>query len=130
MSKYQDYYGNTITKLTAFKGYKMMEVSFEYDVTLLNLKHIAGEQIKDTNDMEEFNNLLDELVNLFAHKMIMRKLTIKRWDYMKDIFGRMNDLIGLSEEEMKSKAVEFALDYENKEELMELGIKQIEIMNS
>lgn len=130
MSKYQDYYGNTITKLAAFKGYKMMEVSFEYDVTLLNLKYIAGEQIKDTNDMEEFNNLLDELVNLFAHKMIMRKLTIKRWDYMKDIFGRMNELIGLSEEEMKSKAVEFALDYENKEELMELGIKQIEIMNS
>lgn len=49
---------------------------------------------------------------------------------MQDIFRQMNDLLGLSEEEMKTKAIEFAMDYEDKEELMELGLRQLEILNS
>lgn len=132
MSKYmyKDYYGKRITFIEAFKAYKLMEVSFDYDITRLNLENIAKNQINNSANLKEFYDLLDELMHTFAHKVIKRKMNVKRWEHVQNIFIRMNDLIGLSEEEMKSKAVEFALDYENKEELMELGIKQIEIMNS
>ena len=133
MSKfvYKDYYGKRITCQEAFRGYKCMEVSFEYDVTRLNLEHIAKEQIKDPAKLNKFNDLLDELVNMYAHKIEhQRDFRVKRWNYMQDIFRQMNDLLGLSEEEMKTKAIEFAMDYGNKEELMELGLRQIEILNS
>lgn len=131
MSKYmyKDIYGKRITFIEAFKSYKLMEVSFDYDITKLNLENIAKNQIKDSANLDEFYNLLDELTHAFAHKIIKRQMNVKRWEYIQNIFIRMNDLIGLSEEEMKSRAIEFTLDYENKEELMELGIKQIEILN-
>lgn len=132
MSKfmYKDYYGKRIDCRTAFVAYKTMEVSFDYDVTRLNLEHIAKGQIKDPAKLEQFNDLVDELVNLFSCKIEkMRDFRVKRWNHMVDIFTQMNNLLGLTEEEMRERALEFALDYENKEELMELGLKQIEVIN-
>lgn len=132
MSKYmyKDIYGKRITFIEAFKSYKLMEVSFDYNVTRLNLENIAKNQIKDSANLNEFYDLLDELTHTFAHKIIKRQMKVKRWEHVQNIFIRMNDLIGLTEEEMRSKAIEFTMDYEDKEELMELGIKQIEILNS
>lgn len=132
MSKfmYKDYYGKRIDCHTAFVAYKTMEVSFEYDITRLNLENIAKGQLKDPAELEQFNDLLDELVNLFSCKVEkMRDFRVKRWNHMVNIFRQMNNLLDLTEEEMRERALEFALDYENKDELMELGLKQIEVIN-
>lgn len=132
MSKfmYKDYYGKRIDCHTAFVAYKTMEVSFDYDITRLSLEHIAKGQIKDHAELEQFNDLLDEVINLFSCKIEkQRDFRVKRWNQMMHIFKQMNDLLGLTEEEMKLKSIEFAADYENKEELMELGLKQIECIN-
>lgn len=132
MSKfmYKDYYGKRIDCHTAFVAYKIMEVSFDYDITRLNLEHIAKGQLTDPAQLEQFNDLLDELVNLFSCKIEkMRDFRVKRWNRMVDIFTEMNNLLCLTEEEMRERALEFVLDYENKEELMELGRKQIEVIN-
>lgn len=132
MSKfmYKDYNGKRITCKDAFKSYKLMEISFDYDITRLNLKHIANVEIKDNDKLNQFNEYLDEVINLFAHKIEhQRDFRVKRWNYMLEIFRKMNDLLGLTEEEMTQRAVDFALEYENKEELMELGLRQYELMN-
>ena len=132
MSKcmYKDYNGKRITCKDAFKSYKVMEISFDYDITRLNLEHIANVEIKDIDKLNQFNEYLDELINLFAHKIKhQRDFRVKRWDYMIDIFRKMNDLLGLTEEEMTERALDFALEYDNKEELMELGLRQLEVIN-
>ena len=132
MSKfmYKDYNGKQITCKDAFKSYKLMEISFDYDITRLNLEHIANVEIKDNDKLDQFNEYLDEVINLFAHKIEhQRDFRVKRWNYMLEIFRKMNDLLGLTEEEMTQRAVDFALEYENKEELMELGLRQYELMN-
>lgn len=132
MSKfmYKDYNGKRITCKDAFKSYKLMEISFDYDITRLNLKHIANVEIKDNDKLNQFNEYLDEAINLFAHKIEhQRDFRVKRWNYMLEIFRKMNDLLGLTEEEMTQRAVDFALEYENKEELMELGLRQYELMS-
>lgn len=132
MSKcmYKDYNGKRITCKDAFKSYKVMEISFDYDITRLNLEHIANVEIKDIDKLNQFNEYLDELINLFAHKIKhQRDFRVKRWDYMIDILRKMNDLLGLTEEEMTERALDFALEYDNKEELMELGLRQLEVIN-
>ena len=132
MSKcmYKDYNGKRITCKDAFKSYKIMEISFDYDITRLNLEHIANVEIKDIDKLNQFNEYLDELINLFANKIKhQRYFRVKRWDYMIDIFRKMNDLLGLTEEEMTERALDFALEYDNKEELMELGLRQLEVIN-
>ena len=132
MSKfmYKDYNGKRITCKDAFKSYKLMEISFDYDITRLNLEHIANVEIKDIDKLNQFNEYLDEVTNLFAHKIEhQRDFRVKRWNYMLEIFRKMNDLLGLTEEEMTQRAVDFALEYDNKEELIELGVRQYELMN-
>lgn len=132
MSKcmYKDYNGKRITCKDAFKSYKVMEISFDYDITRLNLEHIANVEIKDIDKLNQFNEYLDELINLFSHKIKhQRYFRVKRWDYMIDIFRKMNDLLELTEEEMTERALDFALEYDNREELMELGLRQLEVIN-
>lgn len=132
MSKcmYKDYNGKRLTCKDAFKSYKFMEISFDYDITRLNLEHIANVEIKDIDKLNQFNEYLDELINLFSHKIKhQRDFRVKRWDYMIDIFRKMNDLLGLTEEEMTQRALDFTLEYENQEELIELGLRQLELIN-
>ena len=133
MSKfmYKDYYGKRITLKEAFTSYKVMEISFDYNVTRLNLEYIAKGQIKDPAKLEQFNDLLDEVVNLFSCKIDkMRDFRVKRWNHMINTFTTMNNLLGLTQEEMTERALDFALEYEDKEELMELGIRQMELLKA
>lgn len=126
---YKDYYGKRITLMEAYRSYKFMEISFDYNITRLNLEHIAKGQIKDPAKLEQFNDLIDELVNLFSCKIKhQRDFRVKRWNYMIDTFTTMNNLLGLTQEEMTERALDFALEYEDKEELMELGIRQMELL--
>lgn len=126
--QYYAYSGEEITKELAYKAYQLMDLSMRNIVMKSALMHIADQTIKDHNELDEFTYLYDSIVDDLEENA-NEEFNVDIWNTMLDKFKKMNQILGLTEEEIRLKTVEFITDYDDKDAIMELGIKQLEIIN-
>lgn len=126
--QYYAYSGEEITKELAFKAYRLMDLSMKNVVMKSALMHIADQTIKDHNELDEFTYLYDSIV-YDLEENADEKFNVDIWNAMIKKFTKMNQILGLTEEEIQLKTVEFISDYDDQEAIYELGLKQLAIIN-
>lgn len=126
--QYYAYSGEEITKELAFKAYRLMDLSMRNVVMKSALMHIADQTIKDHNELDEFTYLYDSIVDDLEENT-NEEFDVDIWNAMIKKFTKMNQILGLTEEEIQLKTVEFISDYDDQEAIYELGLKQLAIIN-
>ena len=126
--QYYAYSGEEITKELAFKAYRLMDLSMKNVVMKSALMHIADQTIKDHNELDAFTYLYDSIV-YDLEENADEKFNVDIWNAMIKKFTKMNQILGLTEEEIQLKTVEFISDYDDQEAIYELGLKQLAIIN-
>ena len=126
--QYYAYSGEEITKELAFKAYRLMDLSMRNVVIKSALMHIADQTIKDHNELDEFTYLYDSIVDDLEENT-NEEFDVDIWNAMIKKFKKMNQILGLTEEEIQLKTVEFISDYDDQEAIYELGLKQLAIIN-
>ena len=126
--QYYAYSGEEITKELALKAYQLMDLSMRNVVMKSALMHIADQTIKDHNELDEFTYLYDSIV-YDLEENADEKFNVDIWNAMIKKFTKMNQILGLTEEEIQLKTVEFISDYDDQEAIYELGLKQLAIIN-
>ena len=126
--QYYAYSGEEITKELAFKAYRLMDLSMKNVVMKSALMHIADQTIKDHNELDEFTYLYDSIV-YDLEENADEKFNVDIWNAMIKKFTKMNQILGLTEEEIQLKTVEFISDYDDQEAIYKLGLKQLAIIN-
>ena len=126
--QYYAYSGEEITKELAYTAYQLMDLSMRNVVMKSALMHIADQTIKDHNELDEFTYLYDSIVDDLEENA-NEEFDVDIWNTMLDKFKKMNQILGLTEEEIRLKTVEFISDYEDQEAIYELGLKQLAIIN-
>lgn len=126
--QYYAYSGEEITKELAFKAYQLMDLSMRNVVMKSALMHIADQTIKDHNELDEFTYLYDSIVDDLEENAD-EEFNVDIWNTMIKKFTKMNQILGLTEEEIQLKTVEFISDYDDQEAIYELGLRQLAIIN-
>ena len=126
--QYYAYSGEEITKELALKAYQLMDLSMRNVVMKSALMHIADQTIKDHNELDEFTYLYDSIVDDLEENAD-EEFNVDIWNTMIKKFTKMNQILGLTEEEIQLKTVEFISDYDDQEAIYELGLKQLAIIN-
>lgn len=126
--QYYAYSGEEITKELAYTAYQLMDLSMRNVVMKSALMHIADQTIKDHNELDEFTYLYDSIV-YDLEENADEKFNVDIWNAMIKKFTKMNQILGLTEEEIQLKTVEFISDYDDQEAIYELGLKQLAIIN-
>ena len=126
--QYYAYSGEEITKELALKAYQLMDLSMRNIVMKSALMHIADQTIKDHNELDEFTYLYDSIVDDLEENAD-EEFNVNIWNTMIKKFTKMNQILGLTEEEIQLKTVEFISDYDDQEAIYELGLKQLAIIN-
>ena len=126
--QYYAYSGEEITKELALKAYQLMDLSMRNVVMKSALMHIADQTIKDHNELDEFTYLYDSIVDDLEENAD-EEFNVDIWNAMIKKFTKMNQILGLTEEEIQLKTVEFISDYDDQEAIYELGLKQLAIIN-
>lgn len=126
--QYYAYSGEEITKELAYTAYQLMDLSMRNVVMKSALMHIADQTIKDHNELDEFTYLYDSIVDDLEDNA-NEEFDVDIWNAMIKKFTKMNQILGLTEEEIQLKTVEFISDYDDQEAIYELGLKQLAIIN-
>lgn len=126
--QYYAYSGEEITKELAYTAYQLMDLSMRNVVMKSALMHIADQTIKDHNALDEFIYLYDSIVDDLEENAD-EEFNVDIWNAMIKKFTKMNQILGLTEEEIQLKTVEFISDYDDQEAIYELGLKQLAIIN-
>lgn len=126
--QYYAYSGEEITKELAYMAYQLMDLSMRNVVMKYALMHIADQTIKDHNELDEFTYLYDSIVDDLEENAD-EEFNVDIWNTMIKKFTKMNQILGLTEEEIQLKTVEFISDYDDQEAIYELGLKQLAIIN-
>lgn len=126
--QYYAYSGEEITKELAYTAYQLMDLSMRNVVMKSALMHIADQTIKDHNELDEFTYLYDSIVDDLEENAD-EEFNVDIWNAMIKKFTKMNQILGLTEEEIQLKTVEFISDYDDQEAIYELGLKQLAIIN-
>lgn len=112
--QYYAYSGEEITKELALKAYQLMDLSMRNVVMKSALMHIADQIIKDHNELDEFTYLYDSIVDDLEENAD-EEFNVDIWNAMIKKFTKMNQILGLTEEEIQLKTVEFISDYDDQE---------------
>ena len=126
--QYYAYSGEEITKELAYTAYQLMDLSMRNVVMKSALMHIADQTIKDHNELDEFTYLYDSIV-YDLEENTNEEFDVDIWNTMIKKFTKMNQILGLTEEEIQLKTVEFISDYDDQEAIYKLGLKQLAIIN-
>ncbi len=126
--QYYAYSGEEITKELAYKAYQLMDLSMRNVIMKKALMYIADETIERHDTRDEFEYLYNRIVDDLEENAD-KEFNVDIWNTMMDKFKKMNQILGLTGEEIRLKTVEFITNYEDKVAIMELGVKQLEIIN-
>ncbi len=126
--QYYAYSGEEITKELAYKAYQLIDLSMNDEIMKSALMYIADQTIKDHNKLDEFTYLYDSIVNDLEENAD-KEFNVDIWNAMIKKFTKMNQIVGLTEEEIRLKTFEFISDYDDQEAIYELGLRQLAIIN-
>lgn len=126
--QYYAYSGEEIAKELALKAYRLIDLSMNDKIMKSALMYIADQTIKDHDKLDEFTYLYDSIVDDLEENAD-KEFNVDIWNTMIEKFTKMNQIVGLTEEEIQLKTVEFISDYDDQEAIYELGLRQLAIIN-
>ena len=126
--QYYAYSGEEITKELALKAYRLIDLSMNDKIMKSALMYIADQSIKDHDALDEFTYLYDSIVDDLEENAD-KEFNVDIWNAMIEKFTKMNQIVGLTEEEIRMKTFEFISGYDDQEAIYELGLKQLAIIN-
>ena len=126
--QYYAYSGEEITKELALKAYRLIDLSMNDKIMKSALMYIADQSIKDHDALDGFTYLYDSIVDDLEENAD-KEFNVDIWNAMIEKFTKMNQIVGLTEEEIRMKTFEFISGYDDQEAIYELGLKQLAIIN-